>query len=269
MDAKTLIKKMTTVPSAFIDELFEFYDEHTLQTDFVINLDHVSKWLDTLKKRLIETLKSSYKLNIDYTLQKAVNPNKKHTSSNNYKKCLLTPDCFKRLCMLSKARNADMVRTYFIEIETLFFKHKDQMIEGLQRDIQRLENNQKSKKKYTKGEGYIYVIKASPVDDSVVKIGRTKDLQHRLSNHSSSHADSLNVLYVYKADNVEAVEGCIKSYLNGVRYAKYKEVYKVDLEYVKRLIGRCDNVGRLETVYQRRKEVSSQEGGYYIALYKS
>ena len=30
MNAKDLIKKTTSVPETFIDELFEFYDEHTL-----------------------------------------------------------------------------------------------------------------------------------------------------------------------------------------------------------------------------------------------
>jgi len=266
MNAKTLIKKMTSVPSTFIDELFEFYNENTLQTDLVINLDHVAKWLQSKKKHLIETLRKSYKLNIDYILLKGTNPRKADPRNNNYKTCLITPDCFKRLCMVSKAKNAEMVRTYFIEIETLFFKHKDQLIEGLQRDIERLQRNQQPKNKYVKGEGYIYVFKASPENDSVVRIGRTKNLQQRLTNHSASHADSLDVLFVYKAEDVKAVEGCIKSYLDGNRYRKYKEVYKVDLEYVKRLINRCDNVGRLETVYQRRKEVT-QEGGYFVAIF--
>jgi phage anti-repressor protein len=267
MNAKDLIKKTTSVPETFIDELFEFYDEHTLQTDFVINLDHVSKWLATEKKRLLQTLKTSYKLNIDYQVVKGKNPNQKDARNNNYKVCFITPDCFKRICMLSKAKNADMVRTYFIEIETLFLKHKDQLIEGLRNDIMRLERNQTTKQKYQKGEGYIYIIKASPDNDSIVKIGRTKNLQKRLSNHASSHADNLDVLYVYKAEDVVAVEGCVKSYLAKQRYVKYKEVYKVDLGYVKRLVSRCDNVGRLETVYQRRKALTHQEGGYYLAIY--
>jgi hypothetical protein len=76
---------MTTVPKDFIDELFEFYDEHTLQTDFVINLDHVAKWLNTTKFTLIKTLRSSYKVNIDYTSNKTENPNKIHYRNNNYK----------------------------------------------------------------------------------------------------------------------------------------------------------------------------------------
>ena len=47
MNAKTYIKKLNNIPNAFIDELFQFYDENTLQTDFVVDLSVVAKWLDT------------------------------------------------------------------------------------------------------------------------------------------------------------------------------------------------------------------------------
>lgn len=270
MNAKTFIKKVTTVPEKFIDELFEFYDEHTLQTDFVINLDYVSKWLQIAKYDLLKNLRANYIKGIDYTVERTANPNKTVARSNNYIKCMITPDCFKRVCMMSRAKNADMIRTYFIEIESIFIKHKDQLIKGLEDDISRLERNQLPKKNYKKGEGYIYVIKASPHSDSLVKIGRTKDLKHRLSNHMSSHADQFEVLYVYKAENIYAVEACVKGYLNGAKYQKYKEVFKVELEHVKRLIGRCDNVGKLESVYQKKKGIQNkQEGGFYVALINS
>ncbi len=270
MDSKEFVKRVTTVPIAFIDELFEFYNEHTLQTDFVINLDAVAKWLQTRKSRLIKTLRESYKLNIDYKIQPGVkNPNQKDRRNNNYKSVVITPDCFKRMCMLSKAKNADMVRTYFIEVESLFLKHKDQIIEGLKMDIQRLEKQQSGLPDYKKGEGYIYVLKASPYQDSLVKIGRTKDLKKRLQTYMTGQAHDIDVLYVYKTSNVYGAEQCIKGYLQNQRYRKYKEVYKVDLDYVKRLINRCDNVDRMETVYQRRKALThTQEGGYYVALFK-
>ena len=259
-----------SVPEKFIDELFEFYDESTLQTDLVVNLDYVSKWLNIKKCDLLRTLRLNYIDKIDYTTERVKNPYNKDARANNYIRCMLTPDCFKRLCMMSRAKNADMVRTYFIEIESLFIKHKDQLIKGLEDDISRLEKNQLPKKNYKKGEGYIYVIKASPYNDSLVKIGRTKDLKHRLINHMSSHADQFEVLYVYKAENIYAVEACVKGYLNGAKYQKYKEVFKVELEHVKRLIGRCDNVGKLEGVYQKKKGIKNkQEGGFYIALINS
>ena len=50
---------------------------------------------------------------------------------NNYKLYMLTPDCFKRLAMLSRSKNAEMVRTYFIEVEGLFLKYRTQTTEGM------------------------------------------------------------------------------------------------------------------------------------------
>ena len=37
--AAEFVKQTTAVPEQFVDELFEFYDENTLPTEFVINLD--------------------------------------------------------------------------------------------------------------------------------------------------------------------------------------------------------------------------------------
>ena len=268
MDAATVVKKLTTVPAVFVDELFSLYSPDTIQTDFVVNLDYVAKWLHVSKQELLKTLKHSYVKDVDYKCQKGVkNPNQKDPRSNNYTQCLLTPDCFKRLCMMSKAKNAHMVRTYFIEIEALFMKHKDTLIKGMQQEIDRL-NKKRMKTKYPKGQGYIYIIKASPQYDSVYKIGRSMNLKARLSTYMTGRVEDLDVLYVYKAEDVHAVEQCVKGYLAGKRYMKYKELYKVELEHVKRLIGRCDNVGKLEIMYQRKKALTyDQDGGFFVALY--
>ena len=52
---------------------------------------------------------------------------------------LMTPDCFKRLCMRSRGKKAEEVRTYFIQIEALVLKYKDHMVAGMQAEIERLE----------------------------------------------------------------------------------------------------------------------------------
>jgi phage anti-repressor protein len=268
LSAKQLVKKLTAIPESFVDELYDFYDENTLQTDFVIDLDYVVKWINTKKFKLLNTLKESYKKNIDYTLVKSQNPNKKDPRNNNYKRCFITPDCFKRLCMMSRAKNAEMVRTYFIEVESIFLRYKENLIEGLQNDIKRLENNQKPKARYKKGDGYIYVFKASPYNDDILRIGSTRNLRQRLANHTSSHADELEVLYIYKTEDVKGVETCVKGFIDENKYRKNKEVYEVDLNYVKKIIGKCAGIGRYKIVYQRRKALTHQEGGYYVAIYK-
>ena len=53
MKTKDYLKKMTNIPNKFIDDLFSIYDENTLQTDFVINMNVVAKWLDARKDRML------------------------------------------------------------------------------------------------------------------------------------------------------------------------------------------------------------------------
>ena len=72
---------------------------------------------------------------------------------------LLTIKCFKLLCMHSKTEKSSEVREYFYGLEEL--------IEGLNDKIKKLENNQK---------GVIYVIQTGD-DKSLYKIGKTKNLK--------------------------------------------------------------------------------------------
>lgn len=46
-DAIAYVKRLTSVPERFVDELFQFYGESTTQNDHVILLDHVARWLGT------------------------------------------------------------------------------------------------------------------------------------------------------------------------------------------------------------------------------
>ncbi len=101
------------IPQSFIDD---FYNENTMEDDFVIELDTIAKWLEASKKNLVKTLRRSYTEHIDYIQKK--NDNK---DNNNYKVYLLTPDCFKHICMMSRSKNSDKIRTYYIQVEKTRF----------------------------------------------------------------------------------------------------------------------------------------------------
>ena len=123
MSFKDFLKRYSAIPNSFIDELFEFYNENTSQSDPSINLNNITRWLGTSKEGILKTLKESYVKDIDYTISKPVNPVRRTSHSNNLKVVLLTPECFKRLCMQSRSVKAHEVRTYFIEIESLLLKY--------------------------------------------------------------------------------------------------------------------------------------------------
>jgi len=106
----------------------------------MIDLDIVSKWLDTRKRKLKETLVKSYNKNIDYVVRKEKTGK---ISKINKEIILLTPDCFKRMCLLSRTKKAEEVRTYYLELEKLLNNYKNYIIDGLQKTVEIFENNQK------------------------------------------------------------------------------------------------------------------------------
>jgi len=261
LSAKDLLKKYTSVPNSFVDELFTMYDETTGPYDFVINLDYVAKWLGIKKFNLNKTLREKFKSEVDYIIKKAINPNKKDNRNNNYKLVMVTPDCFKRLCMQSMSKKADDVRSYFIEVENVLFKYRNDLVNGLNARINQLEKNQKPKTKLA--NGFMYVFKASDTLDSVYKLGRAQTVK-RLIDHNSSHADDLDIVWTYETEDLAAVEGCVKSLLRARQYRKYKEIYQADIDMIKETISDCSKLN-LKLKYRNRKP-TVQKGGFYIAL---
>ena len=264
IDAKAYIKKMTSVPEKFIDEIFELYNESSTQSNFVIKLDAIAKWLSTTKQSIIRTLSRSYKMDFDYIITKAdPNVQKKDPRNNNFKMYLLTPDCFKRLAMMSKSKNAEMVRTYYIEVENLFINFREQTLNGMQQQIDALARNMKPKKAYPPNQGFIYIIRTSD-QHTLYKLGRTNDLNKRLKTYNTGLANDIDVLYLYETNDVVKVEKCVKMWLQDHRYRKYKEVYDVDLDTIKQIINNCGKAGATLT-YKRPKQ-STMNGGYFIVF---
>ena len=83
----------------------------TTYNGFVIDIDIIAKWLNTLKKHIKKTLLESYQKNIDYKIN-IQPPNGRGRPSEQI---LLTLTCFKRLCMMSKTTNAESVRNYLFQ----------------------------------------------------------------------------------------------------------------------------------------------------------
>jgi predicted GIY-YIG superfamily endonuclease/phage anti-repressor protein len=264
ISAKEFIKQTTAVPEKFVDELFEFYDEKTLQTDFVVDLDKVAKWLNATKKSLTETLRASYKLNIDYTKKNIPNPNKKHPRNNRYVQYMLTPDCFKMLCLMSRGKNAQMVRQYFVEVESMYIKYREQVMQGLLTDKEKLLRNQRPQV-VNKQEGVIYVFKAHE-SLSLYKIGRSTNLKRRIVEHQTGRADDIDILYRFRTKDLKFVEECVHKALKEKKYRRYKEVFEADIELIKKLVNKCGGI--IDTVKEYEGKQPKQQGGYFMLMHQ-
>ena len=102
LSLKEFLKKYSTLSNDFIDDFYFIYDFNELNNnDFIINLEIISKWLGSEKGKLKKTLLKSYNKNMDWIIKKE---KEGKISKSNKEIILLTPDCFKRLCLLSKTK---------------------------------------------------------------------------------------------------------------------------------------------------------------------
>lgn len=174
---------------------------------------------------------------------------------------MITSDCCKRLCMLSKTKKADEVRTYFIEIEKLMNKYKNYIIEALNKQVGVLENNQKPIPN-NKG-GIIYVLKTVKDIVDLYKLGKTKKFKEIIKTHNSSHIDNVDIVHIYETDYIDEVEKCLKNVLSTKQYRKRKEFYQIDLDLLKELIKTCD---KMSLKVRKNNKNIQQDGGYFIML---
>jgi len=263
---KEYLKKFSSISNKFIDDFFSLYDEKTKEDDFIINFDTVVKWLKIRKDSLKRTLLESYRKSIDYKIIK----DKNNIVGRPLEIIYLTPDCFKRLCMLTKSEKGEEVRSYYIQLEKHIDKYKDNIINDLRNRVQILERNMKPLE-IPKNEGVVYILKTQEdiLLRDVYKIGSTEDFRSRLKTHHSSHADNIEVKYIYKTSDVKGVERCLKAILKEKQYRKRKEFYQIDLEIIKDILNKCgDALLLVKKTPPIKIGGSNNNGNYYIYLYK-
>lgn len=265
MNFKEFLKKFSTLNNSFIEDFHTIYElNENDDTDFIINLDIISKWLDTKKGKIKETLIRTYNKNIDYKITKEKSGK---ISKSNKEIILLTPDCFKRLCLLSKTSKAEEVRTYFIELEKVLNNYKDYIIEGLKSTINILENNQKSIPSNIKAS--VYILKSPKDIDGIYRFGQTADFKKRLQNYNSANSDKMEVVYIYETKDAKKIEDCVIAQIKEYRYKKRKDFFQIDVNLLKTLIKKCNN---LTLSFKKKIDTETQKGGannLYLYIHKN
>ena len=229
------LKKYSTIPNQFIDDFFKVLQYTDYNDTFFINFDNVVKWLGQRKDSTKRTLVDNFIKNVDYTLKK--NDKFRGKPKNEI---LLKQSTFKKLCMISKSNRAKEVREYFLNVEETLDKYKDYIINSLKTQVKSMDLSLKPRKKPSKGVIYGFEIKDN--NRKFIKIGKSKDLKHRMIQHNSSHADKIDVEFIFETDNFSEVEGCIKEIMKKYQYRKGKEVYEVSIDKLKKLVNGCDKL---------------------------
>ena len=126
MKLEEFIVKNSNIPKKFLTDFFNLGGDSYGDTYKNINFDDIVNWLEINKNNLKRLLVANFKIMDDYTEEKILVKNKKR-GANYISKIMLTPDCFKELCMLSQTEKAKGIRKYYIIAEGLLRDHFEQL----------------------------------------------------------------------------------------------------------------------------------------------
>jgi superfamily II DNA or RNA helicase/phage anti-repressor protein len=131
------IKKNSTIPDEFINKFFVLYDYKINENNLIIDFNDLCDWLIMRKDNMKKTLIRSYIKDVDYKIKIINSLNRGRPKEEIF----ITPECMKKICMLSSTKKAEESRTYFINIEKLIDKYKQTIITELNEKIKTMENN--------------------------------------------------------------------------------------------------------------------------------
>jgi phage anti-repressor protein len=230
------LKKYSTIPNQFIDDFFKIIKNYNdFDNLFYINLDIVARWVNQKKSNIKRTLVKNFSKNVDYSIEK-IEIGRGKPKEN----ILLKSSTFKKLCMMLNNKKAKEVREYFLKVEETLDKYKNYIINSLKTQVKKMDTSLKPRKKPSKG--VIYGFEINDNNRKFIKIGKSKDLKQRMLQHNSSHADKIDVEFIFETDNFSEVEGCIKEIMKKYQYRKGKEVYEVSIDKFKKLTNGCDKL---------------------------
>lgn len=234
------LNQFTTIPKKFVKDFYAIAKENYNGNEKIINFEIVCKWLNVRKDNLKRILLTNFEKEYDYVIEKTTIKRKGQKNASPLHKILITSNCFKEICMLSQSKKAKEVRKYFIEMEKLISKYHETIKESMYKKIGLLKTNQKPKVNI-KG-GVIYILRALNSEETLYKLGKSTNLKNRLKTYNSGNANSVEPVFILKVNDINTVENCVKSICKQSQYRKYKEVYEIDLEVLKKTIVSCDDL---------------------------
>ena len=189
------------------------------------------------------------------TLKVEQNINEEKRGAHNKQYIIVSPDCFKELCMHVGTSRSKEIKRYYIELEKVFkfylqYQAKYQELENkkiqeeLENKDKELEDEKKKNIKHTfrliqerllELNEYIYIAASKNSSElNRFKIGMTKYIDTRINNYNTGRSDDDEFFYIYiiKCYDCESLEKMIFSRLSHFQYIdrngkKGNEMYQI------------------------------------------
>lgn len=126
--------------------------------------------------------------------------------------------------MESKSKRGNTVRDYFITLRKFIEYYRDHFTNK----INSLAISNK----------YVYIILANK-NKSISKLGRTKNIRDRLKAYATGQDKHPDIKYIMIVNNPKRVETCAKLFLKESRYRSSQELYKTDIDKMKKIVFEC------------------------------
>ena len=106
------------------------------------------------------------------------------------------------------------------------------------------------------------------VDEEVYKLGNTKDIKKRMTQYNVGRINELPIAFVYKTDNIDKVEKCVKNNLKEYRLKKHKnnELFKIDKDFIKDTVIYC-NKSKSVKLKQNLKLFNKKENTNWLIIF--
>jgi len=266
---------------------FYSYLNYNSKTDFVINLDDIWKWCGFARKdnakKVIEknfTKDTEYKIvfrklaeNLQVSEEKAAPQVGGAGSSTrnlggaglNKETILMTIETFKSLCMLAGTSKSKEIRQYYLKLEDLMQDTLNEESEELKKELIKVKREKflMKNRRWADVEPCetIYVYKDNIKDvDSLIKIGKTKDISQREKDYSS-FSKSGGIIYYKEVLNCSLAEKMCHHILDKYRVDRNQEWFNTNEQLAKDTV---DIVSTLININNNSNEFIVNLKNYFV-----
>jgi phage anti-repressor protein len=233
---KIKAKFTETEQQLFVSSFYGFlkYDSNT---DFVIDLDDVWKWLDfSTKQKAKMLLENWFVKDKDYILllNPQVNQSEHIRGGRNKEIFMLNIATFKRFCLKAGTKKADAIHDYYIKLEELLHEVVQEESTELKTQLEQkqiqleqktilLEKTEKTTEKIrektlleqfgrnTQCVYYGSIDNVSDTNEKLLKFGNSNNLAGRVSQHKETYTN-FRLLNAFKVDNKLQIENEMKEH---------------------------------------------------------
>ena len=215
------LKKFTAIPEKFINEYSKFYDMCS-SNKFGIKITDIMEYFKiTNRQKFEERIRNNYKKDLDYEV---IDINQKSQKGIKDAEYMISFDGFEKIAMKSNSKKGQLFRDYFI----LLRKFIDYYKEHFANKIMDLTTTNK----------FIYILLVNK-NKQIFKLGRTIDMRKRLQSYATGKEHHPDVKFIMIVNDDKKVENCSKMFLKVKQFKSNKELYKINLDYLKHTIYTC------------------------------